>query len=213
MDDAGGAENGQSADDAEPRIPGLFGERFALRNGKRDRHIGRQAMGAADLFNDRLHHRARHRIDRRFADRHRQSSARYGSDATAGGECHTGTGRAAGHGGNHGRAMGDIRVVAGILDDACGRISFGEAFQGKREGRLLALGQRDRHRVGEVSGDQRGQRCLGRRRRASARGPAAPERTVENAPLRLGIGRGLRHAAFIGEGPDRRKRLPEADHG
>ncbi len=66
--------------------------------------------------------------------------------------------------------------VAGILDDA----GLGEAdappLMRQREGRPLAAGQGDRHRVLELALEQCRQRRTGRRRGAGAGAPAAPQR-------------------------------------
>ena len=45
--------------------------------------------------------------------------------------------------------MGDIRVVARVLDDGRQRRVFREFLAGKRKGRTLALGQDDLDRIGK----------------------------------------------------------------
>ncbi len=72
MDDAGGAEDRQAALDAEPRVPGLVGQRLAAGNGDLDLDIARGVMRAGEVFHHRSHHLPRHRVDRRLARLHRQ---------------------------------------------------------------------------------------------------------------------------------------------
>ena len=48
-DDAGGAEDRQAADDAEPAVERLRGQRFAAGNGDLDLGIGRAAGGGGDF--------------------------------------------------------------------------------------------------------------------------------------------------------------------
>ena len=57
MHHAGGAEDRQAADDAEPRVPGVAGQLFAARNRDRDLDVAGRAMGGGDL-GDRLAHHA-----------------------------------------------------------------------------------------------------------------------------------------------------------
>ena len=81
MDDPGGAEDRQAPDDAEPRVPGLVGERLAARNGDLDLDIAAVALRLRQRRHHRPHHLPRHRIDRRLARRHRQARLRDGANA------------------------------------------------------------------------------------------------------------------------------------
>jgi hypothetical protein len=80
--------------------------------------------------------------------------------------------RAAPHGALDQRAMGDIRVIAGILDDPGSRKSLAGFFDGEREGRRLPAGQSHLDRIGEFSGKESKTSRLARRRRTGSRGPA-----------------------------------------
>ena len=76
------------------------------------------------------------------------------------------------------RAMGHVGIVARVLHDAGGRRLGVAAGDRQREGRPLAVRQRDLHRIGERAGQQRGIGRLGGRGRAGAGGPAAAKRRV-----------------------------------
>src|SRR5262249_9740088 len=74
-------------------------------------------------------------------------------------------------------AMGDIRVVAGVLHDpghGGARLQLGPR---EREARALALGQNDLDRIREPARQQAGERGLGGGRRAGARRPASAQRS------------------------------------
>ena len=120
-DHAGGAEDRQPAENAEPRIQGLGRELFAVRNGDLDLDVAGAAMRARNLGDAFAHHLARHGIDRRLSRRHRQPRQGHGADARPRLECHAASGRAVPHRGQHQRAMGHVGIVAGILDHAGGR--------------------------------------------------------------------------------------------
>ena len=79
------------------------------------------------------------------------------------------------HGRHDQRAMGDVRIVARVLDDA-GAGEAGVKLVGReRELGPQALRQRDRNRIGKLAGQKH---FKGRARRAAGAGagrPAAPE--------------------------------------
>ena len=118
MDDAGRAEDGEAADDAEARVPCFFGDGSAIGYGDGDEDIGRPAMGAAEHFQLRADHLARHWVDGGLARRDGQACAGDRADAFAGGKNNAAAGRATGDFGNDGRAMRHIRIIARILDNS-----------------------------------------------------------------------------------------------
>ncbi len=63
--------------------------------------------------------------------------------------------------------MRDIRVIAGVLDDAGAREILSPILERKRESRPPAARQRDRHGIGEGTGEQRLVSGARRGRRAS----------------------------------------------
>ena len=103
-----------------PRMPSrgfsvLLRHLLAVGHRDLDLEIGALARHLGDGLSDHL---ARHGVDRRLADRDRQAGPRHLADAFAAPEGHAGAGLAAPHRGNDQRAMRDVGIVAGILDDA-----------------------------------------------------------------------------------------------
>ena len=91
------------------------------------------------------------------------------------------------------RAVGDVGVVAGVLDDGGGRRAVAEIVARQREGDAAPRGQRDLDRVGEIAAKQRSGRGLGGGGRAGAGGPAALEGAI--------LGRVFFHRAIYRTGP------------
>jgi hypothetical protein len=154
-DNAGRAEHRQAADDAEPGVHRLLGEVLAA--GDRDGHdkIGGGCAIRLGELGERLgDHRARRRVDRRLADRQCQTWAGHGADPLAGAEMDTGAGRRPGKLGDDQRAMRDVGVVAGVLDDAGTRPAIALFGERQREFRGLAARQTDRNGIGETAGQQ-----------------------------------------------------------
>ena len=85
-------------------------------------------------------HLARHRVDRRFADRQRQAGLGDRADAFAGGKGHAGARRAARDARDDQGAVGHVRVVAGVLDDSGAAKSIAAFGAGPR--RRRASGRR-----------------------------------------------------------------------
>jgi hypothetical protein len=134
------------------------------------------AVLARDLEKRVADHLPRDRVDRRLAGRDRQAGACDGADARAGAEGDAAAGRPAPHGREHQRAVRDVGVVAGVLDDAGGG-GIGVAPRGReRKARPLAARQRDLDRIEEIAGEQRRVGGFRRRGRAGAGGPAAAQR-------------------------------------
>ena len=86
-------------------------------------------------------------------------------------------GAAGTHRRKHQGAVGHVRIVAGILDDAGGRRRCVLAVDREREGRTLAARQGHLDRIGKLAGEQRRIGRLGGRGGAGAGGPAPAERT------------------------------------
>ena len=85
-DDAGGAEDRQSADDAEPPVEGLGGQRLAAGNGDLDLDIAGIAVRGGDLGNGLAQHLARHGVDGGLARRNGKAGPRHRAHALAGAE-------------------------------------------------------------------------------------------------------------------------------
>ncbi len=184
-DDPRGAQDRQPTDDPQASIQGPGGQGFATRDGNLDHGVGRRAEQARDLGDRAAHHVARYRIDGGLAGRQWQAwlgdcahtFARAKRDARAW--------RAALHRCLHQSTMRDVGIVAGILHDADSSALL-IALEGRdREGHARAGGQFDLDRIGTASGDQRLIGRARRRRRAGARGPAAPQRSRRNVAVCL----------------------------
>ena len=122
-----------------------------------------------------LDHRARRRVDRGLARRKRQSGPRHRADALAGLEAQSGAWAREAHGRHDERAMGDVRIVARVLDDA-GAGKIGPKLMGReREFGPQALRQRDRNGVRKGAGQKRFEGRARRAARAGAGRPPAPQ--------------------------------------
>ena len=116
------------------------------------------------LFEIGADHRARRGIDRGLADRQRQAGPGHRAHAFASSENYSRAGRRETHGRDDQRAMGDVRIVARVLDDAGAGEIGAEFMGGEDEFRPQALWQRDRNRIGKSAGQQRFEGRLARRR-------------------------------------------------
>ena len=107
----------------------------------------------------------------------------------AGPERHAGSRRAGADGRDHQGAMGHVRIVARILDDAGPRAALAGFGDGKGEGRPRAARKRDLDGVGKIAGAPAADRPPWpppwRRRRWSSRGAAV--RRVYSRPCALYI--------------------------
>jgi hypothetical protein len=74
------------------------------------------------------------------------------------------------------RSVGDVGVVAGILDDAGRGMPPPSRLPRQRKARLFAPGQGDLDRIGKLTGEQGRERRFGGGRRAGPGGPAAAQR-------------------------------------
>ena len=174
-DDAGRAEDGDAADDAEPAVQRALGDFLAAGHRDLDHHIARAAARRGDLGDRRAYHLARHRIDGGFTGRQRQSRARHGAHAIAGAKRDAAPRLAQAHHGDDQRAMRDVGIVAGILDDAGAGEAIAAFLHRQRKGRARAAGQQHRHRIGKFAGQQRLVGGAGRCGGAGAGGPAAAQ--------------------------------------
>ena len=159
-----------------PRRPlrSLRGECFAAGDRDFDLGVGAARRRGSHFRDGVLNHAARHRIYGGFAGRHRKAGSRHRADSRAGAKAHAGA--AGAHGRADQSAMGHVRIVAGILDDAGGRGIVVPPRHGQRKTRPLAARQGHRDRIGELAGHQRSEGGLRRRRGAGAGGPTPAQR-------------------------------------
>ena len=185
-DDAGGAEDRDAADDAEPGVGGLARHPLAVRY--RDDHgdaLGAQVDGLADGLGD---HRAGHRVDGRAAQL--EPEARLGDHAHAHAAVQLEARLAApAHGGGQPRAVGHVGIVAGVLDHHRHRLALAERALVDGETDPLAGRQADLHGVEHLAGVQRGGGRLGRGGRAGPGGPAGAQRLLPHLrrPRQVGL--------------------------
>jgi len=176
-DDSGRAQDRKAADDAQTRAERARRQGLSARN--RDLHLDVESVTCTSDFRDRFaDHLTRHWIDRGFARRNRQAGTRHRADAFPGSEDNTGAWRGFSDGREHQRAMGHVRVVAGILDDAGGGGMSVLPREGKRERGALAFRQSHFHGIRKFPGEQRRVGGLGRRSGACARGPTSAQRRI-----------------------------------
>ena len=168
--DARGAENGDTSENAESAVEGFFRKFLAVPNGNFNFEI---SLRTSHLVNGGFDHLAWHGIDGGFSWRQGQSGPRDGADAHAGLKGDTASRLTAPHRAFDQRAVGNIRVIACILDDTCAGEVF-TLFLG-REGKcgLRAAWKFDLDRVRKLAGEKGGAGRLRGGCRAGARGPAA----------------------------------------
>ena len=136
-----------------------------------------------------LDHRARRRVDRGLARLERQSGSRNRADALAGLEAQSGAWAREAHGRHDERAMGDVRIVARVLDDA-GAGKIGPKLMGReRKFGPEALRQRDRNGVRESASQKRFEGRARRAARAGAGRPPAPEGGFFGSLMSAGLAR------------------------
>src|SRR5262249_41082228 len=117
------------------------------------------------------------RVDRRLTNRERQARPGYRADTLAGGKANARSWIRPRYVGDDKRAMRNVGVVAGVLDDAGATTAFAQFGEPQREGRRCTARQADRDRVGESAGQQRGKgRARGSSRTGAGR-PAAAQRS------------------------------------
>ena len=121
LDDAGRAQNGDAALDAEARVKSLFRERLALRRG--DRHVKAAVVAdkRADLAHVLFDHLPRHGVDSRRAHGLVESRLRHAADALAAVDGHAGRGRFS-HRGKNERTARHVGVVTAVLLNGAARL-------------------------------------------------------------------------------------------
>ncbi len=151
--------------------------------GNLDLRVGAPRRASRGLGDRLAHHRARHRIDRRLARRQRQAGPRHRADARARANDTPAPGAAAAQGRAIERAMGHVRIVAGVLDDAGAREiraahEFGKGEGGAPpDGNAISTGS-----GGGAAGHERLESRARRRCGAGARRPAPPQVDDVSAP-------------------------------
>jgi hypothetical protein len=135
MNDAGGAQHREAADDTEARVPGLERQFGAVLDGNLDLDVGCDADARAKFaVTTSVIILAWDRVDCRFADQDRQPGLGHGADAIARLEARCRHPRTeAAHARHHQRAVGDVGVVARILDDGLPWPSRRLSFRGPAE--------------------------------------------------------------------------------
>ena len=171
-DNAGGAKDGKPADDAKPRVPGFFGESHAVFNGNRHLDILSAPVRPARFGNIVDNHPARRRIDGWFTDLKRKTGQRHRADAVARPECYTAAGCGKPHNNLDQRAMGDIGVIAGILDDRRPRLTVLKRRSSQVKAGAFTLGKNNLDGIWKPPCHQPAIGRPRRRRRTGAGGPA-----------------------------------------
>src|SRR5699024_6659174 len=134
---------------------GVPGHLLAVRHGDPYHYVAGRAVPFGDRVYRFAHQPARHRVDRGLAHVERQPGAGHRTDTLSRLEGDPATVLARPDRGHDQRAVGDVRVVSGVLDYSGTGRTHVVAVRGQRETRPSALGQRHIHRVGELAGQQR----------------------------------------------------------
>ena len=171
----------KSADDAQSGVHGFLGEYFATGNRDGNACIDRRAHRfhvGGDLG-------ARRGIDRRLADGKLQARQGHGADTRPGDEGETRARPGALDGDDDLGAMGDVGIVACVLDDSGPGPALALLMASQCESRGHAARQIDRHRIGKTESPKRrpgGARGAGG---TGARGPALAQRLLHGGTLSL----------------------------
>ena len=175
------------------RLSGLFRQRLAARDRDLDLDVACIVCCRRHLGDGIADHAARHRIDCWLARFNREARACDGPNSLSGTKSDAAAGRTGAHRRQHQGTVGDVRIVAGVLDHAGGRRRCVVAVDGERKGWTFAARQGHLDRIGELAREQRRIGGLGGRGGAGAGGPAPAERT------------GLRAHDLAYSRPDRRR--------
>jgi len=178
--DAGRAQDRDAALDAEAGVHGVARNRLAVVDADGDVESAGPLVALGGGCQMLLQDLARLGVDGGLAHRQRQARPSDGADTRARGVAHTRRGPAA-HLHPDPRAVGGIRVVAGIFDDAGLGGIVDAAVVGDGEVGGATAGQVQLHRSRASVGEQKLDGRAGGRGRAGAGGPAGAQR-----PLALG---------------------------
>ncbi len=172
-DHPGRPEDRDAAEDAEAGVGGPAGPGLAVRH--RDHHpqaAGAQVDRGGDVVGDHL---PRDRVDRRSADLQPEAGSGHHADAHPAVQLQAGR-RPPAHGGGEMRAVRDVGVVAGVLDDdRLGAVGRDVAALHVEADQPL-VGQHHVDPGLDLLAGQRGRRGLGGGRAAGAGRPAAAQR-------------------------------------
>ena len=174
-DDACGAEDGEPAEDAEARVPGLLSECLAARDRDLDHHVAAAVMLARHLGDGLAHHLAGLGVDGGLAGRKRKARLGHGPDTLARAKDNPAARGPFPHRRQHEGTVRHVGIVARILDDAGAREAGPQLLARKCEGGPLAAWQGDRDRIGEAAGQECRIGGLGGRGGTCPRGPAAAQ--------------------------------------
>ena len=167
LDDAGRAQNGDAALNAEARVEGLFRERLALR--RRDRHVNAAVVSDehADLAHVLFDHFSRHGVDGHLAHRLVEPRLRHAANALAAVDGHAGCGRFS-HRGKNERTARHVGVVAAVLLNGAARLVREHLNVQHFEVQLDAFGRLQADGLLPPARQQHPRRSLGRRGGARA---------------------------------------------
>ncbi|MNQ74790.1 hypothetical protein D3C85_895590 [compost metagenome] len=152
-DDTTGAEDRQTAKNAQARIHGFQCQCLAVLDIDRDLEtaaVAKLVSQSGQVFAD---HFARHRVDRGLADSQHQPGPGHGADAATGLEARPRFAAQA-HLGVEQGTVGHVRIVTGVLEGSRFGAVLGEAAELQAHLHLFALGQHDFHRIGRCASQQ-----------------------------------------------------------
>ena len=162
-------------DDAEARVPGLPGEPFAVPHPDLDDDVPGASVRGGDRRDLPAHHPARYGVDGGLAHRDRQTGPGHRPDPRPRPELDPAPASPLAHRGVDEREVGDVGVVARVLDDAGAGEPGAERLLRERERGPLPLRKIDGDRVRKPSRQERGIRGRGRGGGAGPGGPAASQ--------------------------------------
>ena len=145
-DDAAGAQNRQSAENAQARIHGFQGQGFTVLNIDGDVKAAAVTQLGGQLLQMISDHLAGHRVDCRLAHTQHQPRTGHGADAASGDKTDTRF-RAQAHPRVQQCPVGDVRIVARVLDGARFGAVFAQAAELQAHLHLFTFGQGDFYRV------------------------------------------------------------------
>ena len=171
-DDARRSQNGNATQYTETGVPGLGGQLFAVIDGYRDFQIECASVCRRQSGQIICDHLPGGRVDGRFPDGQGQPRFCHRPDARSGFKSDSAA--AFRDFSANQRPMGNVGIVAGILDDARHGSSIGERLFLQGECGYLAAGQCYLHQPRKFAGNQRCIRGFRSGGGAGAGGPAVP---------------------------------------